>query len=49
MTLIVTNQATDITIELLTDITTFKAAIAAKKLSCITTFYYSNTLVLILM
>ena len=46
MTLIVTNQATDITIELLTDITTLKAAIAAKKLSYITTFYYNTTLLM---
>ena len=40
------NQPTLLPKELLTDITTFKAAIATKKLSYITTFYYTKTLLL---
>ena len=43
---IVTNRLTLLPIELLTDITTFRAAIAAKLLSCMNTFYYNNTLLL---
>ena len=33
-------------IELLTDVTTFRAAIAAKILLCVTTFYFNTTLLL---
>ena len=40
-----TNRLTLLPLELQTDITTFRAALAAKMLSCVNTFYYSNTLV----
>ena len=43
-----TNPLKLIPIELLTDITTFRAAIAAKIISCITTFYYYLTNVAVL-
>ena len=43
---IVTNRLTLIPIELLTDITNFRAALAAKILLCLNTFYYNKTLLL---